>query len=87
MTEERNQISQKQLKAMGVSLPNGRYTKKTFDDRAEIYRCGGDTEGCILVGLERTGDGVGQSRSAMSELIPKLRAAYEKKDFVTIEVV
>ena len=46
-----------------------------------------DTEGCILVGLERSGSGVGHSRDAMALLMPKLQSAYDNVDKICIEVI
>ena len=45
-----------------------------------------DTEGCILLGLSRKTDWVGQSRTAFEQFFPILEAAYEKKEPITIEV-
>ncbi len=46
-----------------------------------------DTDGCILVGLTRTAEGVGDSRKAMDRLMPLLDAAFHNKETIEIEVV
>jgi hypothetical protein len=46
-----------------------------------------DTEGCVLVGQERSGNGVGKSRAAMAELMPILFAAKEGGNPIWIEIV
>lgn len=46
-----------------------------------------DTEGCLIVGLERTDKGVAKSRAAMEELMPKIKAAKENGNHVWIEIV
>ncbi len=46
-----------------------------------------DTEGCLLVGLERTGTTVTQSRLAFDALFPKIRNAIDTGEKVTIEYV
>lgn len=45
-----------------------------------------DTEGCILVGLTKRKDFVGQSRMAFEYLFPILDEAYERGEKITIEV-
>lgn len=45
-----------------------------------------DTEGCILLGMNRKPDFIGQSRTAFEQFFPLLEAAYEKKEPITIEV-
>lgn len=45
-----------------------------------------DTDGCILVGLERTAEGVARSRDAMAKLMPKLNDAFHNNEEITIEV-
>ena len=46
-----------------------------------------DTEGCLLVGLARTANGVGESRKAMELLMLKLKAAWDADKLLTIEIV
>jgi hypothetical protein len=79
------QISQKELSAKGVSLLNGRYSTKVVGGNLEIYKHGGDTEGCILVGTGRAKEGVSNSRLAMSVLMPLLEEGM-KNNVITIEV-
>ena len=46
-----------------------------------------DTEGCILVGYDRRGDGtIGRSRDALAELQPKVQSALNRKDTVTLDI-
>lgn len=45
-----------------------------------------DTEGCILVGQDRLGKGVGRSRAAFDILFAKLRVAKIKGEPITIEI-
>ena len=45
-----------------------------------------DTEGCILLGLTRKTDWVGQSRTAFEAFFDKLEDAYKRKEHITIEV-
>jgi len=46
-----------------------------------------DTEGCILVGQTKSADFIGNSRAAMSVLLPKIEKALKNKEkvFITIE--
>lgn len=46
-----------------------------------------DTEGCVLVGLTRTANGVGDSRKAMELLMPKLKAAWDDEQLINIDIV
>ena len=46
-----------------------------------------DTEGCLLVGVERGDDSVYRSRAAFDALFPKIRDALDKGEKVTIEYV
>jgi Family of unknown function (DUF5675) len=46
-----------------------------------------DTEGCILVGLDRLKERVGRSRAALEMLQPKVQAALDAGEEVTLEVV
>ena len=46
-----------------------------------------DTEGCLLVGLERTDTTVTHSRLAFDALFPKIRDAIDAGETVTIEYV
>lgn len=45
-----------------------------------------DTEGCILVGMDRLADSIGRSRLAFDALFPKIQAAIARGESVTIEV-
>ena len=45
-----------------------------------------DTDGCILVGLDRLKDRVGRSRAALDILQPKVQSALDAGEEVTIEV-
>jgi len=45
-----------------------------------------DTEGCILVGLDRRTGMVGRSRDALNDLLPKLQTAIDNNDLITIEI-
>lgn len=47
----------------------------------------GDTEGCILVGNGRTVDRISDSRTAFKALFAKIKAALDKKETVSIEIV
>lgn len=55
--------------------------------RIHIGNYADDTEGCILVGLSRTGDFIGRSRLAFSRLFALLEAAIEGGDSITLEIV
>lgn len=46
-----------------------------------------DTEGCILVGLERTKTGVGKSRDAMNLIMPLIAGAIKRGEKVWLEIV
>lgn len=76
------QIKQSELKKLGIDLPMGRYTTKTSSNRIDIYKCGGDTEGCILVGMHRTDTGVADSRAAFNLLLPEIQEALAMKQEV-----
>lgn len=45
-----------------------------------------DTEGCILVGMDKGTDSIGRSRLAFDALFPKLQAAINAGEGVVIEV-
>lgn len=45
-----------------------------------------ELEGCIAPGLQRTSDGVAQSRTASDELNIQIQAALDAGDSVTIEI-
>lgn len=45
-----------------------------------------DTEGCILVGLAKGPDYVSESRKAFDQLFPKIKAAIDGGEKVTLEV-
>lgn len=45
-----------------------------------------DTEGCILVGMDKGADSIGRSRLAFDALFPKLQAAINAGEGVVIEV-
>lgn len=45
-----------------------------------------DTEGCILVGMDRAADSIGRSRLAFDALFPKIVAALARGELVSIEV-
>lgn len=45
-----------------------------------------DTEGCILVGVDRLADSIGHSRLAFDALFPKIVAALARGELVHIEV-
>lgn len=47
-----------------------------------------DTEGCILVGYDRFGDGtIGRSRDALAALQPKVATALHRGEVVTIQIL
>jgi len=46
-----------------------------------------DTEGCILVGLSRSPDWVGQSRMAFNRLMAKLEDATNKKEDIELKIM
>lgn len=45
-----------------------------------------DTSGCLLVGLRRGNESVSDSRAALREIFPRIRAAVESGEEVTITV-
>lgn len=46
-----------------------------------------DTEGCILIGLHRTENGVGMSRDAMANFMSILKNASDSNDPIAIKIV
>jgi hypothetical protein len=46
-----------------------------------------DTEGCILVGLEKTPTGVGRSRDAMALVMPLIAGAIKRGERVDLEII
>jgi hypothetical protein len=46
-----------------------------------------DTEGCILVGMDKLADSIGHSRVAFDALFPKIQQALARGELVSIEVV
>lgn len=45
-----------------------------------------DTEGCLLVGVDRLTDSIGRSRIAFDALFPKIQQALARGELVTIEI-
>lgn len=45
-----------------------------------------DTEGCIIVGLQRTDNGVAKSRDAMDKLQPLIQSAIDRGEEVTLTI-
>lgn len=45
-----------------------------------------DTEGCILVGLDRLGSSIGRSRLAFNALFAQIKDALNRREEVTIEI-
>lgn len=45
-----------------------------------------DTEGCILVGMDRLVDSIGRSRIAFDALFPKIQQAIARGELVSIQV-
>lgn len=45
-----------------------------------------DTDGCILVGVTRSKDWVGQSKIAFNRLFDQMEKAYQLKEPITIEI-
>lgn len=45
-----------------------------------------DTEGCLLVGLQRAEKSIVQSRAALAELMPKIADAQRRGERVTLEL-
>lgn len=45
-----------------------------------------DTEGCILVGVDKLADSIGHSRVAFEALFPKIQQALARGELVSIEV-
>lgn len=46
-----------------------------------------DTEGCVLVGMDRLTDSIGRSRVAFDALFPKIQQALARGELVSIEIV
>ena len=46
----------------------------------------GDTEGCILVGLDRFSQRIGRSKDALAQLQPKVQAALDAGEAVRLEI-
>ena len=80
------QITKKQLSSMGIDLPPGRYTAEQANGFLEVYKCGGDTEGCILVGTGRMKAGVVNSRFAMTSLMKQFEAEMALGNKLGIEI-
>jgi len=45
-----------------------------------------DTEGCILVGMDKGADSIGRSRLAFDALFPKIQQALARGELVSIEI-
>lgn len=74
-------------KRFGKTLPEILDVPNFKGIRIHAGNSAADTEGCIIVGQERGGDGVLKSRLAMDELMPILFAAKEAGNHIWIEVV
>lgn len=55
--------------------------------RIHIGNSAENTRGCILVGMTRKQDWIGQSQIAFKFLMEKLEEAYDKKESITIEII
>ncbi len=85
---EVNDISRSKLKALGIDLPIGRYTTKEVNGQIEVFKCGGDTEGCILLGTAKTKNGVINSRFACDDFNGRLeKALVDSEVWLTIRSV
>ena len=45
------EIKVEELKKYGITLPIGRYSINRVNGYIEIYKHGGDTHGCLLLGI------------------------------------
>lgn len=82
-------ISRSELKTKyGIDLPKGKYSIKQNGDKYDIYTVKDDTDGCPLVGFNKTKGRVDDSRQAFATLMQKhLTPARNKKEKVYITIV
>jgi hypothetical protein len=68
-----------------IDLPNGKYVAVNKGKDCVIHKYQDDTEGCILVGMVRLEDSIGESVKAFNVLMAELKKV-EKKEKITIEI-
>lgn len=81
-----DKISKLDLKAKyGIDLPAGKYCLEDLGKEFKVSTCKDDTDGCILLGLGKTGNTVTESRKAVSQFEKSLQKVMKKeKIFITI---
>ena len=71
-------ITQKDLlKKYGVPLPKGKYDLEVVDGRYKIYTVQDDTDGCILLGLNKTKGAVLDSQTTMAYFMARTPNEFE----------
>lgn len=79
------EIRKEDLKEKGIVLSPGRYTTKKTKDGLEIYLCGGDTEGCILVGVNNVTGKVTNSVATLNILLALIEKYKQDEYTLTIK--
>lgn len=83
----RYQVTVTESKRFGKRLPLLRDVPGFDGVRIHAGNTSADTEGCILVGLQKGVNSIGRSKAAMELLMPKLEAALQDGGEVWIEIL
>lgn len=73
-------ITQKDLlKKYGISLPKGKYDIEVADGKYKIYTVQDDTDGCLLLGLNKTKGAVLDSQATMAYFMARVPNEFDLK--------
>lgn len=70
----------------GKMMPQILYVPGFEGVRIHSGNVAGDTDGCVLLGVTRSIDSIGESRAAYAEFLPILKAALAASPVTTIEI-
>ena len=72
------EIKVEELKKYGITLPIGRYSINRVNGYIEIYKHGGDTHGCLLLGVNTKKGMITESKATFSKFMEMLRISNQK---------